>query len=176
MVTGLGRSPAQLPTAVRESAVKCSVGPTNVDTLAVALHWPPPLADRSKDRKPENESAVATPLIAPCQSDVELIHAPSTQLPVWTTVKVMVRVGKLADSNVPVQVPEKSAKIPVAPGVGEAVDEPHALLAHTRSTAPRANVRLKTTDGKRGSPARVPTGFSPAAHASRRRRAARCAR
>ena len=39
------------------------------------------LAERSKDRNPENESAVASPLIAPCQSEPELIHAPSTQLP-----------------------------------------------------------------------------------------------
>ncbi len=79
--TALGRSPEQLPTAVSESSVNRSVDPAGPDTAPVALHSPPPLADRSKERKPEKESAVEMPLMAPCQSDVELIHAPSTQLP-----------------------------------------------------------------------------------------------
>jgi hypothetical protein len=50
------------------------------DTVAIAEHWPPPLADRSKERNPEYASAVAKPLMAPLQSFVELIQPPSTQL------------------------------------------------------------------------------------------------
>jgi hypothetical protein len=112
----------------------------------VASHSPPPAADRSKERKPEKASAVARPLIAPCQSDVELIQAPSTQLPVCTMVSVMVRVEKFDASKVPVHVPDRFANGPVGvvdDGAGD--DEPHALLTQ-RSIEQRSNVRLTDTD------------------------------
>ena len=135
------------PTAPMLSAVKRSVCPAGPEMGAVASHWPPPLADRSNDRKPEKESAVAKPLMAPCQSDVELIHAPSTQLPLCTTVTVIVRVAKFAVSKVPVHVPDMSANTPVVlAGEGADVDEPHALLTHATSAAQRSNVRLTVTD------------------------------
>jgi hypothetical protein len=89
---------------------------------------------------------VATPLIAPCQSEVDVIQAPSTQLPVWTTVSAIECVEKLADSKDPVQVPDMSAKGP--PGaVGppeDGVDEPHAAPTPASTSAQRTSMRLRT--------------------------------
>ena len=93
-------------------------GSARPDTAPVALHWPPPPADRSREMKPSNASAVAKPLIAPRQSPVELTHAPSTQLVVCATFTVMVLEEKFADSMVPVHAPERSANGP-AGAVGE---------------------------------------------------------
>jgi hypothetical protein len=92
------------------------------DAVPVALHWPPPLADRSREMKPPNASAVANPLIAPFQSPDVLTYAPSTQLPDCTTVSEIVLVGKFTDSRVPVHIPERFANAAVGV-VGEGVPD-----------------------------------------------------
>jgi hypothetical protein len=153
-----GRSPTQLPTGLRLALVTRSAlwlaGP---DRVPVALHWPPPLADRSKERKPSNPSAVAKPLMAPLQSPVELTHAPSTQLVVWATFTVIVLVEKFADSMVPVHAPERSANGPtggvgiVGGGAGAVEPEPHALAMQVRTIAPATTMRLRTTRDEYGS-------------------------
>ena len=144
-----GRSPTQPPTGLRLVPVtRSALWLAAPDTVPVALHWPPPLVDRSKERKPSNAFAVAKPLIAPLQSPVELIHAPSTQLVVCATVSVIVLVEKFADSMVPVHVPERSANGP-AGVVGEGVTavepeaEPHALATHARTNMPAKRMRLQ---------------------------------
>jgi hypothetical protein len=119
--------------------------------VLVAVHWPPPPADRSNVRKPLNASALAKPLMAPRQSPVVLSQPPSTQLPACATVSVIVLVEKFPDSNVPVQVPDMSANGPVGDageGAGDAelgVEPPHELATQARTIAPTTTVRLRTT-------------------------------
>jgi hypothetical protein len=77
----VGRSPTQLPTGLRlETVTRIALWLAGPDTVPEAVHWPPPLVDRSRERKPPNASTVANPLMAPLQSPVELTQAPSTQL------------------------------------------------------------------------------------------------
>jgi hypothetical protein len=150
-----GRSPTQPPTGPRLVPVtRSALWLAEPDTAPVALHWPPPLADRSKERKPANPSAVAKPLMAPLQSPVELTHAPSTQLVVWATVTVIVLVEKFVDSIVPVHAPERSANGPagvVGEGLGAVEPEPHALATQARTTTPANRMRLRTTKDEYGS-------------------------
>ena len=148
----VGRSPTQLPTGVRLVPVtRIALWLARPDRVLVALHWPPPLADRSKERKPSNPSAVAKPLMAPLQSPVELTQAPSTQLLNCETVSVIVLVEKLADSRVPVHTPERSANGPTGV-VGDGVVavepevEPHALATQARTNTPTKRMRLRTTE------------------------------
>ena len=161
-----GRSPTQLPTGLRLVLVtRRALWLAGPDRVPVALHWPPPLADRSKERKPSNPSAVAKPLMAPLQSPVELTHAPSTQLVVCATFTVIVLVEKFADSMVPVHAPERSANGPAggvgegAPGVEPEVEpwlEPQALATQATTIAPATRMRLRTTKDEylsRSSPA-----------------------
>jgi hypothetical protein len=148
----VGRSPAQLPTGVRlVPARRTALWLAPPDTAPVALHWPPPLADRSREMKPSNASAVAKPLIAPRQSPVELTHAPSTQLVVCATFTVIVLEEKFADSMVPVHAPERSANGPAgavgegAPDIEPAFEPPHALATQATRTAPATRTRLSTS-------------------------------
>ena len=144
----VGRSPTQLPTGLRLVPVnRIALWLARPDTAPVALHWPPPLADRSRETKPSNASAVAKPLMAPLQSPVELTQAPSTQLVVCATFTVIVLVEKFADSMVPVHAPERSANGP-AGVVGEGapdIEPPHALATPARTIAPAKRMRLRTT-------------------------------
>jgi hypothetical protein len=73
--------------------------------------------------------------MAPVHSEPELCQAPSTQLPPWTTVIVIVRVARLDDSIVPVHVPATLTKAP-AGGVGpdDEKDEPHPLCPATMAS------------------------------------------
>jgi hypothetical protein len=98
--------------------------------------------------------------MAPFQSPVELVHAPSTQLSDCTTVRVIALGGKFADSKVPVHVPDMSANGPVG-DAGEAAGdvglgvEPHALAK--QAIAPTMTMRLRTTGHEyRPRTARVP--------------------
>lgn len=149
-MTFVGRSPAHEPIALRVEAVnRSAVWLAGPDTAAVAAHAPPPLADRSSEINPPNESAVAKPLIAPFQSFGALTHPPSTQLAVCTTVTVMARVGKFADSKVPDHIPERSANGPLGTvtdgagaGVGIADMPPHAPATHAAKTIAK---RFRTT-------------------------------
>jgi hypothetical protein len=119
--------------------------------VLVAVHWPPPPADRSKVRKPLNASPVAKPLMAPLQSPVVLSQAPSTQLPACATVSVIVLVEKFPDSNAPVHVPDMSANGPVGDAGDEAgdvelgVEPPHELAPQATTIAPTTTVRLRST-------------------------------
>jgi hypothetical protein len=88
--------------------------------------------------------------MAPFQSPVELVQAPSTQLSDCTTVSVIVLGGKFDDSKVPVHVPDMSANGPVGAAGEEAGDvglgvEPHAPATQARAIAPIITVRLGTT-------------------------------
>src|SRR4030088_2985736 len=116
----VGRTPAQVPTALRLAVVmRIAPWPAEPARGPFALHAPPPAADRSKERKPSNAFAVAKPLMAPLQSPTVLTQAPSTQLPTCETVSVIALGEKFADSRVPVQVPDMSANGPVGvPGEG----------------------------------------------------------
>jgi hypothetical protein len=147
----VGRSPTQLPTGLRLVPVsRTAVWLARPDTAPVALHWPPPLAERSREMKPSNPSAVAKPLMAPRQSPVELTQAPSTQLAACATFTVIVLVEKFADSMVPVHAPERSANGPAgvvgegAPDIEPEVEPPHALATHARTIAPAKRMRLRT--------------------------------
>jgi hypothetical protein len=148
----VGRSPTQLPTGLRPVPVsRTALWLARPDTAPVALHWPPPLADRSREMKPSNPSAVAKPLIAPRQSPVELTQAPSTQLVVCATFTVIVLVEKFAESMVPVHAPERSANGPAgavgegAPDIDPELEPPHAIATPARTIAPPKRTRLRTT-------------------------------
>jgi hypothetical protein len=111
------------------------------DPVPTALQGLSPPLDRSNDIDPPYVSAVATPLIAPFQSPLELIQAPSTHEPDCTTVRVMVIVEAFADSSVPVHVPARLANGPVgtvgpAPGrIGEEAVDPQAVIEQARTIA-----------------------------------------
>lgn len=84
-------------------------------TYPTAVHLVPSFACSSSDNCPTYESTVATPLMAPVHSAGELSHTPSTQPPDCTTIILIVRVVKFADSNVPDQLP---AMFTAGPGTG----------------------------------------------------------
>lgn len=54
---------------------------------------------------PVNDVASAYPLRAPLHSDVDVVQAPSTQAPLWTTSSEMVRGSKFIEDSVPVHFP-----------------------------------------------------------------------
>jgi hypothetical protein len=84
--------------------------------------------------------------MAPFQSPVELIQAPSTQAFDWATVKVIGIAGKFADSRVPVHVPDMFANRVAGVGEGVLDDAPHALATQATKVAPSKTVRLGATD------------------------------
>ena len=108
--------------------------------------------------------------MAPCQSEVELIQAPSTQLPVWTTVTLIVLVERFADSNVPVHVPEHvredagGARRRGRRRAARAVD-----AREKRAEEAACGSRRTTTDQR-------PTASDELSRASRRRHSAPCGR
>jgi hypothetical protein len=141
---------------------------TGPDTVPIALHGSLP-PDRSKDMTPLNASAVATPLMAPFQSPLELIQAPSTQYVACATVIVIVFETEFRDSSVPVHVPATFANGPVGTGtpgiglIGEAAAPPQALAAQATTAAP---IKMKW---RRGTDDSISTGGShshgwPAVH------------
>jgi hypothetical protein len=85
-------------------------------------------ANLSIDMDPENDELSAYPLIAPSHSEGEVIQAPSTHVPLWTTSREMVRGAKFDDSNVPVHVPAiftgAGAGLGEDGGEDEGVEEP----------------------------------------------------
>ena len=86
--------------------------------------------------------------MAPLQSPVELIHAPSTQLVDCATFTVIVLVEKFADSIVPVHAPERSANGPAGvvgedPAAVEPELDPHALTTQVSTNTPTKGIRFK---------------------------------
>jgi hypothetical protein len=73
--------------------------------------------------------------MAPLHSDGEESHAPSTQLPPCTTVSVIVRGIRFADSSVPIQFPATFAKPPgLEAGTVGAVEELQPTWNSTAAT------------------------------------------